>query len=223
MKMKSIDVTINRIIETKKIENTRFFVFRDIQSIDGNVISKIEGVALEDQINSTDGISKIDTKVEVQEDSEYYAFPMVIKNEDMEKVMAGKAHITDRIESPTFKTATSKDYQLILFQSATYNIFDLNLNPKAIPVHLDYINGQVDDAHYDLEKLLQILKNNSRVIDKENLSISDIPVYNQDVATRTIDLKVLLSDAEYAEYITKDYYDKYEYILNVLGADSCRK
>ena len=50
----------------------------------------------------------------------------------------------------------------------------------SIGVHMDYINGNISESHYDLEKLLEVLKNRDDVVFVKDAKIEQIPYYNNE-------------------------------------------
>ena len=231
MNKKEIDVTIkvHRNIEFEKIKDTNFIFYKEttIKGVNGNV-SKIvnTGVTLYENINSVSELSNISDIIPVPKMYSGIAYVAGIKKDEYKLCMQGKKHITEVINKLKVDNIDDlDDYILVLWNPGSHKIMDLNYNFISIPIEMDYINGSVSDEYYDLNKLLKKLKKDPNVLDRDNISITDIPYYNRtEWQSKTIDFKYLLPNDIYSKIADKDSFYIYNYILkNVIDVSDCKK
>lgn len=152
-----------------------------------------------------------------------------IDKNDFQNILNGSMFIEDAVKClNNIDDFMNKDkYILVLWNWLSYEIADLNYNFISTPISLDYMNGCIDNENYDLNKLLEKLKKDKNVLDREDIKITNIPYYNCYCGrTETIKFKYLLPDDIYnkIEEMNLDYFLKYKYIVDeIIGAKECRK
>lgn len=152
---------------------------------------------------------------------------MAIAKKDFQQVLNGEKHITDIIENTQINDLSfpiSNDYMLVLWNWKSYKIADLFYNFIPLPIHLNYMNGTVDNERYDLEKLLKKLKEDEHVINRENLKITNIPYYNaEEDINQTIDFLYLLDKEDYQKTATMDNLFSTYYILDKIDQEALKE
>ena len=112
----------------------------------------------------------------------------------------------------------------------TDNFYEYGNNiPCAKSIPFDYINGNVHNGNYHLEKLLKILENRKDITinrNKYTFAIRDIPHYNADYnKDMYIDFTWHPMNEDWVKYINSKYFEsinRYEYIANeILGLKEC--
>lgn len=100
---------------------------------------------------------------------------------------------------------------LYIVDYSNYEVFDLNKQPIPVALDFDYMSGRMHNGCYDLDKAVEVLKQNSKVIPvsryhylkEQDLQIQTVPGYN--------------ACSEHTEYLSFKYaFDTEEYrkILN---------
>lgn len=229
-------VITHRKICISRIENTDFAFYEDKRTLFIPLSSNIckngiesheiyKGITSIENIKKVRDLNPIDLHVHAPKMYKKTAVVAVIKKDILKKVRSGMIHICDAIEYPNDVDYSDDVYIPVLWNYATYKITDLRYNFISIPIHFSYIDGCVDNGHYDLDQLLQKLKADKNVCDPINLKISDIPYYNCDGdTTQFIDFKYLLPDEIYNDIIHMDNFSLRKHILNdIIGAKEFEK
>lgn len=227
---KDIVIKTHRIIEIKEIEGTDFSFYRDVRDIDKNDEKSAEvykGITSMENINSVNGLKRISNTVVTPKMYQGEAIVAIITQDNFDCVLNGSKHITEVIEYPYDKDYYIPDnYILVLWNVGSHRIADLHYNFISIPISIGYIDGSVDNGSYDLEKLLEKLKQDENVCDRENLKITDIPYYNaEEGRDKSIEFKYLLPNDVYEkiENMGMDSFMRIQYILKeIIGADECK-
>lgn len=227
--------TTYRTVNIEEIEGTDFVYYEDVRSIneDGNFyVKRYKGITSKENVNEykLKGLDFINDTVKSPKMYEKKAMVAAIDREDFEHVIHGYKHITDVIQylKDIDDFMNNEKYILVLWNWMSNKIADLNYNFISIPISFGYIDGAVDNFYYDLNKLLNKLKKDPNVCNKENLKISDIPYYNcdyEDGRTKSIEFKYLLPYDIYDEIMSKNLASNTirNYILKeVIGAEECR-
>lgn len=225
------EVITHRTINTEEIEGTDFVFYEDIREIvqNGNFCTEVyKGVTSKENINSVIGLGDIENIVKTPRMYEKKAIVAAINKDNYQKVMNGDMYIEDAIEHLKNIDYSKNKYVLVLWSWLSNKIADLNYNFISVPIHFGYINGFVDNSKYDLNQLLEKLKNDERVCHRENLKITDIPYYNRDYEegiTKQIEFSYLLTDKEYDDITNiNPTFKVSQYILdNIIGAKECEK
>lgn len=116
----------------------------------------------------------------------------------------------------------------------TDNFYEYGNNiPIPKSVNFDYTNGNIDNAHYNLEEVLKFLENRKDITinrDKYTFAIHDIPHYNTHYNTyynrdKYIDFTWHPTDEDWNKYVNSEYFEKWyrhDYIANeILGLKDC--
>lgn len=232
MKNKVLDTEIvvktHRVIETQEIPGTDFVYYEDLKEINKNgeeYTEKNTGFTSKENILSVSELNPIPWKIKAPKMYEKVAVIAAIKKYNFNDVLKGKKHITEVIESiDKMSYPVPEDYMLVLWNGASYKVANLNYDFIPIPIQFGYIDGNVDNDTYDLQKLLKLLKNDECVVDRENLIISNIPYYNCDECrSQSIEFLYLLPPDIYEKTCSMDSFLSRKYILkNVIGADVCK-
>lgn len=222
-------VKTKRRIDIEKIEGTDFAYYVDTRDIntDGTIETKVDkGITSLENLKSVKELEKIEDKVSAPKMYEGYACVAAINKQNFKDVLIGKKHIPEVIEDVgTLSFPISNDWLLVLWNWGSYKIADLNYDFIPIPIHLNYMNGEVDNEKYDLDKLLKKLKENKHVINRENLKITNIPYYNaEEDRDQTIDFLYLLDKEDYQKVAKMSNLSLEYYVLDeIIQADDCRK
>ena len=222
-------IKTNRRIDIEKIEGTDFAYYTDTREIntDGNVeVKTYYGITSLENLKSVKGLEKIEDKVFAPKMYEGYACVAAINKQNFKEVLSGEKHISEVVENiSTLTFPISNNYLLVLWNWGSYKIADLNYDFISIPIHLNYMNGGVDNEKYDLDKLLKKLKKDKHVINRENLKITNIPYYNvEEERDQTIDFLYLFDKEDYQEVAEMSNLSLEYYVLDkIIQADDCRK
>lgn len=223
-------VEINRRIEIEEINRTDFAYYVDTKEIETNGVfeKKIQkGVTSMENLKAVKEMEKINDIVVAPKMYEKDAIIVAIAKKDFQQVLNGEKHITDIIENTQINDLSfpiSNDYMLVLWNWKSYKIADLFYNFIPLPIHLNYMNGTVDNERYDLEKLLKKLKENEHVINRENLKITNIPYYNaEEDINQTIDFLYLLDKEDYQKTATMDNLFSTYYILDKIDQEALKE
>ena len=227
-KIKQINVikTYSRTIEMEKIENTPYSYYKDTTiektSIDEQKASHIAhvtyGAALDEKILKVKNLEPINNTVPAPKMYKGKATIEVITKSDLEKVQHGEVHISDIIYQRKHKVKPIKDDEmLVLWNSGDEKIAYLSGDYIPIPIRIGYIEGNLDNGAYDLDKVLELLKNDKHVLNRENLKIIPIPYYNcYDGQNKSIECKYLPDHDDYQTIMSLDYSDRKYYVLDEL-------
>lgn len=223
-------VEINRRIEIEEINGTDFAYYVDTKEIKTNGVfeKKIQkGVTSMENLKAVKEMEKINDIVVAPKMYEKDAIIVAIAKKDFQQVLNGEKHITDIIENTQINDLSfpiSNDYMLVLWNWKSYKIADLFYNFIPLPIHLNYMNGTVDNERYDLEKLLKKLKEDEHVINRENLKITNIPYYNaEEDINQTIDFLYLLDKEDYQKTATMDNLFSTYYILDKIDQEALKE
>lgn len=223
-------VEINRRIEIEEINGTDFAYYVDTKEIETNGVfeKKIQkGVTSMENLKAVKEMEKINDIVVAPKMYEKDAIIVAIAKKDFQQVLNGEKHITDIIENTQINDLSFpilNDYMLVLWNWKSYKIADLFYNFIPLPIHLNYMNGTVDNERYDLEKLLKKLKEDEHVINRENLKITNIPYYNaEEDRNQTIDFLYLLDKEDYQKTATMDNLFSTYYILDKIDQEALKE
>lgn len=223
-----IVVKTHRVIEAQEIPGTDFVYYEDIKEINKNGEKHTEkntGFTSKENIASVSELNPISWKIKAPKMYDKMATIAAIKKSNFNSVLKGKKHITEVIEPANeISYPVTEDYMLVLWNGASHKIANLNYDFISIPISFGYIDGSIDNEIYNLDKLLDILKNDEHVVNRENLTISNIPYYNCDeYKNKSIEFLYLLPQDIYEKTSSMDSFLIHKYILeNVIGADICK-
>lgn len=232
MKNKILDTEIvvktHRVIEAQEIPGTDFVYYEDIKEINKNgeeYTEKNTGFTSKENILAVSELNPISWKIKAPKMYDNIATIAAIRKSNFNSVLEGKKHITEVIEPANeISYPVTEDYMLVLWNGASHKIANLNYDFIPIPISFGYIDGSIDNEIYNLDKLLDILKNDEHVVNREDLTISDIPYYNCDeYKTKSIEFLYLLPQDIYEKTCSMDSFLIHKYILeNVISADICK-
>ena len=223
-------IKIHRTIEIEEIEGTDFVFYKDTREKNENdkkSIAMCKSITSMENITSVKGLEGISNVIVAPKMYENKAVVAAISKENFQHVLNGEKHIADVIESTDGKDyPVPENYMLVLWNFGSHKIADLNYNFISTPINFGYIDGSIDNERYDLEKLLEKLKRDKNVVDRDNLKISAIPYYNaEDGRDKSIEFKYLLPNDIYdkVENMGMDSFMRNQYVLKeIIGADECR-
>ena len=141
---------------------------------------------------------------------------------DLERLKKGVVQFA-HYNFPHSVEENAEDTDMVYLFVHTYDFVLRDMDEKLIPlpISLNYIDGNLDNKHYDLDKVLEVIKDNpSRFVtsdggDANLIKIHNIPYYNADEdRTKFIDCKYLPTDEEYSEYIYGNHYLRYDKIVD---------
>lgn len=138
--------------------------------------------------------------------------------------MFEKNYRIDKLDVLEHKPEDNENIIFGKFDVDTENFYEYGFSfpcPKSI--YFDYINGDIDNAHYDLNKVVKILNNRKDV--KSSL-IHNIPYYNADDNRNLyVSFEWHPTNEDWKKYFESDYFEKfnrYNYIANeILGLKDC--
>lgn len=227
---------VERNLSIVKHINDKYVLFKDENKTtvdNGNPnVNSVYGVTTIDQLMSAIGDDVVPHRIIIHDDpkKEPY-FVMLIPTEDLEKLKNGVIRLANyNFPYSVEKNVAGDDMVYVLFCTYDFTLRDMNENLIPLPINLNYIEGYLDNEHYDLDKVLEIIKANpSRFVDVDGgdaslIKIDNIPYYNADEnKTKFIDCKYLPTDEEYNEYVYRDdYFSRYDKILDKWFSE-CKK
>lgn len=233
-KVKEIEVVkiFNRTIETEKIENTPYSYYKDtiVTTCNGKSTTVIrKGATTDENINAATGLEPIKTTVPVPKMYRECANIEVIKKSDLEKIQSGEVHVTDIMyRTKNNYDPIKEDEMLVLWNSGSHKLCDLNQNYIPLPIHIGYMDGGLSNDKYKLRKIIGLVKENEHVLDRKNVRITNIPYYNcYEGRDKSIEFKYLADFDEYQmlmELHSKNYYSMHRYIIDkLIGAEQFKK
>lgn len=135
---------------------------------------------------------------------------------DLEIYMIKINEIIDHIEDIN----DFEDFIVLKWDGAKEELYEYGSdNPIPKTVYFDYTSGNISNINYNLEEMLEILKNRKDiVIFKGNFGeeIQSIPYYNCDEYTgknRFISFKWIPNNKDWTKICNMKYFKKYEYII----------
>ena len=211
-------------MSTKEIPGTDFskwYMDKTIEA-DGKVSqSKLCGIARTKDLEQWSSVEAPGWKVKVEKAYQNYAVPAAISKVKYEQMRKTGLHITDVVEGVTCDNIDSDDYLLFLWNVGSHQLLDFNETFVEYPIPLDYMDS-VDNANYDLEETMKILKESPYVINADQLRIERIPYYNaSEHRTLHIPFHVLLTKEDFQKYQeirVKNHFRAKDFILkDILG------
>lgn len=183
MKNKILDTEIvvktHRVIEAQEIPGTDFVYYEDIKEINKNGKEHTEkntGFTSKENILAVSELNPISWKIKAPKMYDNIATIAAIKKSNFNSVLKGKKHITEVIEPANeISYPVTEDYMLVLWNGASHKIANLNYDFIPIPISFGYIDGSIDNEIYNLDKLLDILKNDEPLVLKSRKDC--IPYY----------------------------------------------
>ena len=208
-----------------KYINDKYGLYKDENKItvdDRNPnVSSVYGVTTIDKLRSVKGYCDVPYLIVIPDDpSKEPYFVTSIPTDDLEKLKNGIIHFGNYDFSCDVKVDDA-DTVYVLVRTYDISLRDMNEKLIPLPISLNYIDGNLDNKHYDLDKVLEVIKANpSRFVtsyggDANLIKIQNIPYYNADEdRTKFIDCKYLPTDEEYSEYVYGNHYLRYDKIVD---------
>lgn len=220
--VKDIVIQLSRTIQIEKIDDTDFCFYQDTIT-QGDELTVTTGITSYSNIESTTGLNKINNHISVPKMYKGEAVIVGISKLNFDNMLAGYKRITEVI-TPITNINQLKDHILVLWNTGSHKICNLNYEFISIPISLGYCDGQITNEYYDLDKLFAKLKNDPHVLMKDDLKISEIPYYNATTySNRSIEFKYLMDTEEYRKTTTLDWYTSRQYIMSkLIQADDCK-
>lgn len=224
-------LTSNKIIERSlsivRYINDKYVLFKDENKITvddrKDNVSSVYGVTTIDKLMRVRGCDEVPYRINIPDDpSKEPYFVTSIPTKDLEKLKNGVVHF-GHYNFPYFvdENACDADMVYVLVRDYDFTLRDMDEKLIPLPISLNYIDGNLDNKHYDLDKVLEVIKANpSRFVtsnggDTNLIKIHNITYYNADEdRTKFIDCKYLPTDEEYSEYIYGKHYLRYDKIVD---------
>lgn len=222
---KSIPFTAERKISWLPITG-EMVAFKEDLIYNGTIISSNQGISTVENIEQANEFNSV---LPVKKEFSRYKLELsMYKKEIIEFVRNNPFGILkdtkvlfdlEILEPYTFLLENEvSDTELIYLDFGNHNCYkaDGSLIPKAI--YFDYMSGQTDNQHYDLEKLLEVLKNRSDIHFHEE-GIIEIPYYNSEPErNQYIKFNWIPTDEDFAriEKFLPDTFKRYESIIQTI-------
>lgn len=216
-----IVIKTHRTIEIEKIEGTDFAFYMDTREIDENgkkSVTVYKNVTSIENINAVKGLQNISNQVAAPNMYRGTAIVAAIRKDNFKALLNGNKEIMEVIKYlDDVNYPVSDDYVLVLWSIGSYKIADLHYNFISIPIRMEHVDDNDADERYDLDKLLEKLKQDKNVCDRDKLKISDIGQH------KSMEFKYLLPNEVYKKVANKDSFYLNQYILKeIIGADDCK-
>ena len=216
---------VERNLSIVKHINDKYVLYKDENKItvdDGEPkVDSVYGVTTIDKLRSVKGYCDIPYLINIGDDKKEVPYTVTaIPIGDLEKLKKGAIHFGHYDFPWGVEENLGDDMVYVLVRTYDFTMRDMDEKLIPLPISLNYIDGSLDNKHYDLDKVLEIIKANpSRFVtsdggDASLIEICDIPYYNADDGrTKFIDCKYLPTDEEYSEYVYGKHYFRYEKIV----------
>ena len=214
--------------------NDKYVLFKDdVKTTVDNGKPKVDsvyGVTSIDQLMTVRGNNAVPQHIIIPGDKKKEPYAVTsISSGDLEKLKNGVIHFGHYDFPFGIEDNLGDDMVYVLARTYDFTIRDMDEKLIPLPISLNYIDGSLDNKHYDLDKVLEIIMANpSRFVtsdggDASLIKICDIPYYNaDDNRTKFIDCKYLPTDEEYSEYVYGKHYFRYEKIAEKWFSE-CKK
>lgn len=234
VRQSKVNITIERTIEMRQIENTEFAWYEDYRYIMNNSydtpefegIKRITGITSIENIKNTVRLDDIDDKFDAPRMKGGQAVIAMITQKDLDDVQQCRLDIDDAIQSShsiDISQLLSDDNLIVIWNSESQIIADLNFKFIPLPIHFSYHQGYVTNKYYDLTGLLNQVKRDNHVC-QNDVHIWDIPYQYSTLKEHSyISFDYLLSQEDYNEHYDYTTEHMRDYILTEkLHADDFR-
>jgi len=195
-------ISTHREINIKEIPDTNFIYFEDTRTINQNGeidTKKWSGVTSKENIEKVQGQEPINRMVFTPIMKDHTARIVAFPKKQLEDVQKGILKVESLIRNYAYNPETyplPESEMLALWNPPSGKLTDLQNNFISLPIHFsdNYMLSKMENNTYDLEKLLKHLQEDPNVLNKENLSIIDVPY-----CPKTIDFQYLLPTDEYQQ------------------------
>ena len=217
---------VERSLSVIKYINDKYVLYKDENKItvdDRNPnVSSVYGVTTIDKLRKVKGYDEVPYLINVDGDNKKEPYTvMSIPSGDLEKLKKGVIHFGNYDFPWGIEENLGDDMVYVLVRTYDFTMRDMDEKLIPLPISLNYIDGNLDNKHYDLDKVLEVIKDNpSRFVtsdggDANLIKIHNIPYYNADEdRTKFIDCKYLPTDEEYSEYVYGKHYLRYDKIVD---------
>ena len=225
---------VERNLSIVKHINDKYVLYKDENKItvdDGKPkVDSVYGVTTIDKLRKVKGCDEVPYLINVDDDKRKEPYTvMSIPSGDLEKLKKGVIHFGHYDFPLGIEDNAGTDMLYVLVRTYDFTIRDMDEKLIPLPISLNYIDGNLDNKHYELDKVLEIIKANpSRFVtssgdDASLIKIHNIPYYNADEdRTKYIDCKYLPTDEEYKEYVYGKHYLRYDKIVDKWFSE-CKK
>lgn len=245
---RTVKKQIKTIVETtrsfryKRLGGTDYCAFEEKWESSGNLwhggcddvkpqSSVKRGFASIKNVRKVKGHADINTDVPAPSMYGGIARIVLFSKTDIENIKKGLLPLEDAIDKfanvgPTDTLGIPEGYIPVLWNWGSYRLADV-YSQKFIstPISMDYVDADVDNERYDLHKLLEKLKEDPYVLNKETLRISPIPYYNcYEGRNETIQFQYLLPDDDFDRLVRNEDSLSLKRIImrEYVHADECR-
>ena len=227
---------VERNLSIVKHINDKYVLFKDENktTVDNGKpnVSSVYGVTTIDKLMSVIGDKTVPHLIDIPNDSKKIPYSVtLIPSEDLEKLKNGAVHFANYKFPYTFdEIGDDTDMVYVLVRTYDFTLRDMDEKLITLPITLNYLDGCLDNEHYNLDKVLEIIKDNlSHFVtvcgdDASLIKIDKIPYYDADEnRSKTINCKYLPTDEEYKEFVYRDdYFSWYGKILDKWFSE-CKK
>lgn len=215
---------VERNLSIVKHINDKYVLYKDENKItvDGRkpIVDSVYGVTTIDKLRKVKGYDEVPFLINMHDEKKKEPYTVTtIPSGDLEKLKKGVIHFGNYDFPWGIEENLGDDMVYVLVRTYDFTIRDMDEKLIPLPISLNYIDGSLDNKHYDLDKVLEIIKSNpSRFVtsdggDASLIEIKNIPYYNADEdRNKFIDCKYLPTDEEYSEYVYGKHYFRYEKI-----------
>lgn len=217
---------IESILTTKEIEGTRFskWYMEKTEVEDG--LEKKEcfcGITTTDILEKHTGVKVPICHFECEMLYNKSGVIAAILKTDFEKVLKAELYITDVIKEVSSKNIDNSDYMFVIWNSGSHKVMSLDEKFISLPIHFNYIDGNVSNEYYNLGKVLDKVQKSPYVLNSGDIDITEIPYYNAtERQDKQVSFYLLLPDDSYAKYQGFDTFERNREILrNELGFEDC--
>ena len=216
---------VERNLSIVKHINDKYVLYKDENKMtvdDGEpIVDSVYGVTTIDKLMGVRGYEEVPYLINMADEKKKEPYTVAsIPISDLEKLKKGVIHFGLYDFPWGIEENLGDDMVYVLVRTYDFTIRDMDEKLIPLPISLNYIDGNLDNKHYDLDKVLEIIKANpSRFVtsdggDASLIKICDIPYYNaDDDRTKFIDCKYLPNDEEYSEYVYGKHYFRYDKIV----------
>ena len=155
---------VERNLSIVKHINEKYVLYKDENKItvdDRNPnVSSVYGVTTIDKLMSVKGYGEVPYLIVIPDDpkKEPY-FVTSIPTKDLEKLKNGVVHFGHyNFPYSVDENACDADMVYVLVRTYDFTMRDMDENLIPLPISLNYIDGNLDNKHYDLGKVLEVKK-----------------------------------------------------------------
>ena len=209
---------------SKEIPDTGFskwYMNKTIEADGQSHTSQFCGIGRTADVEAWNSVEVPGWNIKIEGAYRNYAVPAAISKEKYEKMLKAELHVTEVIEAVDMNSIDSDDYILCMWNVGSHELFDFNERYIPYPIPIDYMDF-VSNANYDLEAMIDKLKNSPYVIEADKLSVQRIPYYNASAhSTLHVPFHVLLNNEDFQKFQQtrrKDLFRAKKFIIkDVLG------